>query len=164
MGGPAVRDPRRLRGHDAGSLSLESVLVLPVIAVLVIGLLSAVGVVRDVLVLHEAARVGARVAATTADNDQVARAVRAAAPELPGPQLSISPSARVSGQVVTVTVRHDRRLGQRLWRLHARASARVEPTVGQPGGTHPWWGDPPPATGPRPPFETGGPVHAPGVP
>ena len=110
---PPVGDGRAARASQGqgGSLSLESVLVLPVLALLTLGLLGTVTILRDVLVLHEAARVGARAAATTDDNARVESVARAAAPELDGLRLSISPPQRTSGDVVTVTARVARRLG-----------------------------------------------------
>jgi membrane-associated phospholipid phosphatase len=60
-------------------LSLEVVLVLPVVALIVLGLIQVAALGRDLLVLHEAARVGARVAATTSGSSAPERAVRAAA-------------------------------------------------------------------------------------
>lgn len=123
---------------QAGALSLEAVLVLPVLALLTLGLLGTVTILRDVLLLHEAARVGARVAATTDDNAAVETAVRGAVPEVDDLRLSVSPPRRVSGDVVTVTVRVGRRLGPSVLRLRADAHARVEPSVDGAAG-HPWW-------------------------
>ncbi|MGA1775194.1 MAG: hypothetical protein ACO4BW_06190, partial [Nitriliruptoraceae bacterium] len=68
--------------RECGALSLEAVLVLPVVAVLVIGLLQVAALGRDLLLLHEAARAGARTAATTPGTDAPRRAARAAAPAL----------------------------------------------------------------------------------
>jgi hypothetical protein len=120
--------------HEAGSLSLESVLLLPVVALLVLGLLGAVGVVRDVLVLHEAARAGARAAATTTGSEPVARAAREAAPELPDLRVVVTPSTRRDGDLARVQVEVDRRLGPVSHRLRASSVARVEPAVGGGGG------------------------------
>ncbi|MFA9444143.1 hypothetical protein [Egicoccus sp. AB-alg6-2] len=136
-GGRAVRG-RPGRGQD-GSLSLESVFVLPFLALLTLGLLGTVTVLRDVLVLHEAARVGARAAATTSDNASVETAVRAAATELDQLRLVITPFRRVSGDIVTVTARASRQLGPTTWQLRARAHARVEPVVDDAGSRHAWW-------------------------
>jgi hypothetical protein len=118
---------------ESGSLSLESVLLLPVVALLVIGLLGAVGIVRDVLVLHEAARAGARAAATTTGNEPVARAARAAAPELPDLRVVVTPSTRRDGDLARVQVEVERRLGPVSHRLRASTVARVEPAVGGGG-------------------------------
>jgi hypothetical protein len=118
---------------EAGSLSLESVLLLPVVALLVIGLLGAVGIVRDVLVLHEAARAGARAAATTTGNEPVARAAREAAPELPDLRVVVTPSTRRDGDLARVQVEVERRLGPVSHRLRASTVARVEPAVGGGG-------------------------------
>jgi hypothetical protein len=118
---------------EAGSLSLESVLLLPVVALLVIGLLGAVGIVRDVLVLHEAARAGARAAATTTGHEPVTRAARDAAPELPDLRVVVTPSTRRDGDLARVQVEVERRLGPVSHRLRASTVARVEPAVGGGG-------------------------------
>lgn len=122
-------DPRADRGED-GALTLESVLVLPVVALLVVGLLQVAALGRDMLLLHEAARSGARVAATTTGADAPRRAAAAAAPELADLQVVIVPAARRTGDLVTVTVRATRRFGPVVRELSARAVAHVEPTVG----------------------------------
>jgi hypothetical protein len=126
---PGVRAQQH-RHAETGALSLEAVLVLPVLALLVIGLLGVVGVVRDVLVLHEAARVGARAAATTSGAAPVVRAVEQAVPELPDVRVTVTPTTRRDGDLVRVLVEVDRRLGPVTHRLRATTVARVEPVVG----------------------------------
>jgi hypothetical protein len=131
------REPVR-RGPEAGALSLEAVLVLPVLALLVGGLLTTVSVVRDVLILHEAARAGARAAATSTGTDVPVRAAREAAPELPDVAVVVTPGTRRDGDLVRVRVSVDRSLGPVTHRLRASAVARVEPVVGadhQPAST-----------------------------
>jgi Flp pilus assembly protein TadG len=115
---------------DAGMLSLEVVLVLPVIAVLVLGLIQVAALGRDLLVLQEAARVGARVAATTSGTSAPERAARAAAPELRGLVVTVTPPVRADGDLVVVEVLADHRLGPVTRTLRAQALARVEPVVG----------------------------------
>jgi hypothetical protein len=128
---PAV-SPRSasVRAEDEGSLSLEAVLVLPVLALLVVALLGAVGIVRDVLILHEAARAGGRVAATSTGTEPVVRAARQAAPELPDLRVVVTPSTRRDGDLARVQVEVDRRLGPVTHRLRAATVTRVEPVVG----------------------------------
>lgn len=121
---------RRTRLGSDGMLSLEAVLVLPVLALLVLGLFQVAAVGRDVLLLHEAARAGARVAATTTGTDAPTRAALAAAPELSGMQVSVEPRARRAGDLVTVRVSSVRRIGPVTHLLSARALAHVEPSVG----------------------------------
>jgi hypothetical protein len=116
--------------HERGMLSLEAVLVLPVLAVLVVGLLQVAAVTRDVLVLHEAARAGARVAATTTGRSAPIDAARRAAPELPRLEVVVEPERRRAGQLVTVRVATSRRIGPVTHVLRARAVAQVEPIVG----------------------------------
>ncbi len=130
MSGPRGRTARVGTGDDQGMLTLEVVLLLPVVAVLVIGLVQVAALGRDLLVLHEAARMGARVAATTSGADAPERAARAAAPELSGVVVDVAPAVRRSGDLVVVIVRADHRLGPVTRTLEARALARVEPVVG----------------------------------
>lgn len=158
---PTAR-PRGSRGRAAssrrgqgGSLSLEAVLVLPVIALLALGLLNTVTVLRDVLLLHEAARVGARVAATSTDNRVVADAAMAAAPELAGIELSVTPPSWAPGDVVTVRVSATRRVGPTSLLLRATAHARAEPTLGEGIGGHPFWQPGQRNVGPLQPWSSG---------
>lgn len=122
-------DRRRSAPDEAGLLSLEAVLVLPVIALLIIGVLQVAALGRDLLVLHEAARVGARVAATTTGTSAPERAARAAAPELRGLVVDVAPAVRRDGDLVVVVVSAEHRLGPVTRTLEARAIARVEPVV-----------------------------------
>lgn len=114
---------------DAGMLSLEVVLVLPVVALLVLGLIQVAALGRDLLVLHEAARVGARVAATTTGTTAPERAARAAAPELRGLVVEVTPAVRSDGDLVIVAVLAEHRIGPVTRTLRAQALARVEPVV-----------------------------------
>jgi hypothetical protein len=120
--------PERDEGH-AGVLSLEAVWILPALALLIVGLLLALGLVRDVLLLHEAARVGARTAVTTNGAEPVVAAARAAAPEL-DLTVHVAPVSRRDGDLVTVRVHATRAIGPVVHRLSARAVGRVEPVVG----------------------------------
>jgi hypothetical protein len=130
---PPSAVPAPLR--EQGVLSLEAVLVLPILALLIVALLEAAGLIRDVLLVHEAARAGARAAATSTGAESPLGAARAAAPELVV-HVQVSPMVRGDGDVVTVTVTTDRRVGPVRHRIRAQAVARVEPavgTTGQPG-------------------------------
>jgi hypothetical protein len=128
-GGPGPPTTRE-HAEQGGSLTLELVLLLPVLALLVTGLLGSVSIVRDVLILHEAARVGARAAATSTGTDAVVRAAREAAPELPDLRVTVSPTSRRDGDLARVRVEVDRRLGPVTHRLRAASVAWVEPAVG----------------------------------
>jgi hypothetical protein len=110
-------------------LSLEAVMLLPVLALLMLSLFQVAAVLRDVLVLHEAARSGARVAATTSGVAPVVHAARAAAPELEI-AVEVTPPTRRAGDQVIVVVHAQRPLGPLNHRFRARAVARVEPAVG----------------------------------
>jgi hypothetical protein len=136
--GGSTRAPRA--ADDQGFLSLEWVLTVPVMVLLASLVVAAGLLVRDVLVLQEAARVGARVASTTAGDQAATWAVHDAAPELADGRLSVRvwPAARRSGQQVQVEVTADRRYGPLSHQLRARSTARVEPIVDEgPGPASP---------------------------
>ena len=113
-----------------GSLSLEAVMVLPILALLLVVLLQLAALVADVLLLHEAARSGARAAATTSGTGPVVAAVTDAAPELPDLKVQVTPTVRGDGDLVRVEVRVTRSIGPVDHRLQTVAHARVEPAVG----------------------------------
>lgn len=128
-------------------LSLEAVYLLPVLALLVLGMFQAATVLRDVLLAHEAARVGARAAATTSGVAAVVDAAREAAPELVL-QVEVTPTTRRDGDLAVVVVRTSRRIGPVTHPISARAVARVEPAVGvSPFAPTPWSGTEPAGTG-----------------
>lgn len=152
-------------------------MTLPVVAILAALVLAAGFLVRDVLVLQEAARVGARVASTTAGDQAVTWAVQDAAPELADGRLTVrvAPPLRRSGDQVEVEVVADRRYGPLSHRLRARSVARVEPIldVGPTGPATPLQPIDPTAprgpvapTAPRRPASPHGPVapSGPGAP
>jgi hypothetical protein len=123
---PLTSDRRSMR--EAGVLSLEAVWILPALALLVVGLVLTLGLVRDVLLLHEAARAGARTAATSTGAEPVIAAARHAAPEL-DLTVHVHPVARRDGDLVTVRTHATRTIGPIRHQLSARAVARVEPVV-----------------------------------
>lgn len=110
-------------------LSLEAVMMLPILALLIMGLVDTATVLRDVLVAHEAARAGARAAATTSGAEPVVAAARRSAPELVI-DVEVSPVVRGDGDIATVTVTSRRQIGPVTHTIRARAVARVEPAVG----------------------------------
>ncbi len=124
--------PRRRFHGESGMLSLEAVWVLPVLALLMVGLLETAGLVRDVLLLQEAARMGARTAATTTGVDPVVAAAREAAPELEL-HVEVTPALRGDGDLAVVRTRTTRTIGPVRHELSARAVVRVEPSVRHPG-------------------------------
>ncbi len=113
------------RWHERGVVALEFALALPVVALLVVGLLSVVGLVRASLLVQEAARLGARVAAVDPSDARV----RAAVDAVVGPDATVVVGPRRVGEVVVVEV-HTRHpvmgVGQD---LHGRAAAMVEPAT-----------------------------------
>lgn len=132
VGRPALRCGRRAEDGQAGFLALEWVLTLPVLALLVSGLLLIGAVLRDVLVLEEAARVAARTAAVTADDGTVVAVARDAAPELDQLTVHVRPPDRRAGQQVTVTASTTVRYGPVRRELTARSSTVVEAVVQGP--------------------------------
>jgi hypothetical protein len=130
----AGRRGARQRGHDGrfsgqrGVLSLEAVFVLPILALLVLGLVETASLLRDVLVVHDAARAGARAAATSTGSDEVTAEARGTAPGL-RLAVSVTPERRAVGDLVSVTVTTERRIGPVTHRVRATAVARVEPIV-----------------------------------
>jgi hypothetical protein len=149
-GTPSARRPERsrhdprpdFRRHDprhpaGGSVTLEWVLVLPLVALAMAGILEVGAVVRDALLVHDAARLGARAAATSTGDADVHRAV---AGVLPDARVDVQPRHRRDGDLVRVRVELTRSLGGISHRLRATAVARTEPVVGLP----------PPDVGPAP--------------
>jgi hypothetical protein len=110
-------------------LSLEAVMMLPILALLAMVLMETAVVIRDVLVVHEAARAGARAAATTSGADPVIAAARHAAPEL-AIEVVVSPEVRGDGDIAEVIVTARRHIGPMPHRIEARSVALVEPAVG----------------------------------
>ena len=107
-------------------------MILPILALFVVGLLQTAAVIRDVLLTHEAARAGARAAATSTGTASVVAAAREAAPEL-DLAVRVDPVRRGDGDLATVTVTADRTIGPVRHRIRASAVARVEPAVGTTG-------------------------------
>lgn len=105
-------------------------MVLPILALLVVALLQVAALVSDALVLHDAARAGARAAATSTGTGPVARAVGDAAPELDGIRVRVDPIVRRDGDLARVEVRITRQIGPVRHQLRATAVSRVEPAVG----------------------------------
>ncbi len=125
----------RQRWHgsgESGALSLEAVMVLPLVALLVVGLLQVASLLTDQLLVHEAARAGARAAATTSGLGPVEAAAREAAPELDVLFVEVTPTRRRDGDVARVEVSTMRQIGPVVYDVRAGAAARVEPGVGMP--------------------------------
>jgi len=104
-------------------------MMLPILALLIMALMETAVVIRDVLIAHEAARAGARAAATTSGAEPVIAAARRAAPELMI-EVSVSPVVRGDGDIAEVVVTARRSIGPVPHTIEARAVARVEPAVG----------------------------------
>lgn len=120
MTGPARQD---------GAVSLEAALLLPFLAVVTLAVLQLVGVARDQLLVHEAARAGARAAATTLDDRGPIDVATRAAEGRPV-SVTLHPGPRAPGGVVTVEVALSDRLGPIPYTVRASAVAEVEPGAG----------------------------------
>ena len=110
-------------------LSLELALSLPLVVLAVLLVFHAMTFARDALLVQEAARAGARTAATTASAARVRDAARAAA-DPADVSVEVAPAHWHTGNVVTVTVSMTSRAGFGDHSVHGRAVARVEPGVG----------------------------------
>lgn len=117
-----------MRRDEAGILSLEFGLSLPLLLLAVLAALQAVVLARDVLIAHEAARVGARAAATSSGTAAVAVAVEEAIGTRPV-GIEVRPESRRTGDVARVTVRVTSRIGPHRFPVTATAANRVEPGV-----------------------------------
>ena len=84
---------------------VEFALVLPLLLVIALALVQVGLVIRDRLLVEEAARAGARAAAVESDPDAIARAARSAAPDLDPSTLGVAVTRQGGrGDPVTVTV------------------------------------------------------------
>jgi Flp pilus assembly protein TadG len=96
---------RRGRRGEAGTAAVEFALVLPLLLVIALALVQVGLVIRDRLLVEEAARAGARAAAIEDDPDAIAGAARSAAPDLDASALSVDVVRQgARGAPVTVTV------------------------------------------------------------
>lgn len=130
-------------GRSRGSLTLEVAAVLPLVAIVLSGLLQSAVVLRDLLVVQEAARAGVRAAVTMPHRGAVTAAVRDVAGSR-DPEVHLSPPAPGPGDLVTVRVAVVSRIGPLRPRLVADAVGLVEPGAarlprppGPPGRTAP---------------------------
>ena len=92
--------------NNRGQAMVEFALVLPILLLLIIGSMEFGLIIHKYLVVAEAAREGARSAAVGNSNATVISVVKTAASPLVAEQLTItiSPTTRVRGDGVTVTV------------------------------------------------------------
>jgi Flp pilus assembly protein TadG len=94
--------------RERGSAVVEFALLLPIVLLVLLAVVQVGVLGRDRLVLEQAARAGARIAAVDASESAVDDAVRAAATALDGARLTVSVERAGSrGSAVTVTVRYD---------------------------------------------------------
>ena len=104
---PPRRSKAFLRGRrgEAGTAAVEFALVLPLLLVIALALVQVGLVIRDRLLVEEAARAGARAAAIEDDPDAIAGAARSAAPDLDASALSVDIVRQgARGAPVTVAV------------------------------------------------------------
>jgi Flp pilus assembly protein TadG len=99
--------PIAQRTEEQGSSAVEFALVLPLVLIIALALVQVGILVKDGLVVQEAARAGARQAAVTADDASARQAAVDAATGLDLTRLEVSISrAEGSGSPVTVEVRY----------------------------------------------------------
>jgi Flp pilus assembly protein TadG len=115
--------------HD-GSLSLETALTMPVVALAAFALLQLTGVMTDAIAVREAAATAARTAATTTSDAAVHAAASAAVGDDRGLIVSVAPARRRGGTLIRVEVRLASRFGPLRPTLTATAAARGEPVLG----------------------------------
>lgn len=111
-------------------VTLEAATGIAVVLLLVLLLLHVLAFGRDVLLVHEAARAGARAAATATSDAEVVRVARAAA-DGRAVRVSVSPGTRRAGDLARVEVRWTSSVGPLRPQVTARAVARVEEVVGR---------------------------------
>lgn len=96
---------------------------MPLVALVMVAVLQVGAVVRQALVVQEAARLGARTAATSGDA-AVTTVVHAV---VDGAHVAVRPRSRGPGDVVTVTVTVAVRVGGLATDVRGRAATLVEP-------------------------------------
>ena len=102
------RGARETRQGERGSAAVEFVLVLPLVLVMSLAIVQVGLLVKDQLVVTEAARAGAREAAVTLDDDRVRQAAIDAGATLDPTRVEVSIAREGgAGSPVTVTVDYD---------------------------------------------------------
>lgn len=118
-----------MRDDESGVVALETAMSVAVVLVVLVGVLQVLGFARHLLLVHEAARAGARAAATTSDDGDVIRAATEASDGVPV-RVTVAPPRRRAGDLAEVVVRSEVALGPLRPTVTARAASRVEPGVG----------------------------------
>jgi Flp pilus assembly protein TadG len=102
-----MRPERRSPSSECGTAAVEFALVLPLVLIVALGLLQVGLIVRDRLLVDEAARAGARAASLQPDLDAVRSAALAAAPVLDATRITVQTTREGGrGDPVQVTVRY----------------------------------------------------------
>jgi len=93
------------RGDERGSAAVEFALVLPLVLIMSLAIVQIGLLVKDQVLVEEAARTGAREAAVNADDEEVRQAVVSAAVGLDETRLGVTIAREGgAGSAVTVTV------------------------------------------------------------
>jgi len=124
-------------GRERGSAVVEFALVLPLLLLLVVAIVQVGVLVRARLILEQSARAGAREAAVEADEGSVRSAAQAAAPGLPGEDLTVTVQRSGGrGDPVTVSVGYEVRVSDLLagWILPDSVALGAEATMRQEFG------------------------------
>ena len=140
VGARRVTVPWRSRVPDRrerGSAVVEFALLLPIVLLVLLAVVQVGVLGRDRLVLEQAARAGARVAAVDVSESAVDDAVRAAASALDGERLTVAIEREGSrGAAVAVTVRYDATTASLLagWLVPASVALSATATMRQEFG------------------------------
>jgi Flp pilus assembly protein TadG len=90
---------------ERGSAAVEFALVLPLVLVMALALVQVGVLIKDQIIVEEAARAGAREAAVTVDDAEVRQAVESSSVSLDAEQLDVTVDREGgAGSPVTVTV------------------------------------------------------------
>lgn len=116
-------------GAEDGVVALETAAGMALVMLALLAILQVLGFARHLLLVHEAARAGARAAAATADDAEVIRAASEASDGV-AIRVTVTPPDRASGDLAEVVVRSEASIGPLRSTVSARAAARVEPGVG----------------------------------
>jgi Flp pilus assembly protein TadG len=122
---------------ERGSAVVEFALLMPIVLLVLLAVVQVGVLGRDRLVLEQAARAGARIAAVDASDTAAEDAVRAAASALDGERLSVSVEREgARGSAVRVTVRYEAATASLLagWLLPASVDLSTTATMRQEFG------------------------------
>jgi len=134
---PAPRFRCAPSGREGGSAAVEFALLLPIVLLVLLAVVQVGVIARDRLVVWQAARAGARVAAVDASDAAVTDAVHAAAPQLDPDAMTITiERSGTRGAPVTVGVAYTATTAGLLagWLMPSSIALAAEATMRQEFG------------------------------